>query len=142
MNTPAGKSSLCFDCKSDIFWKCPWVMFGQKPDYAKFESTPVATKEIYQFDTVEKCVECKKLMKEKLKVTKQPKKYVGRSRKVIARLPNERKYLHKFDSIKEASEKMYINKRSISRALKGDLKTAGGYVWRYARTRKKEVTND
>jgi len=110
-------------------------MSGEKPDYAKFESTPVATKEIFQFDTVEKCVECKKFMKEKLKVTKQPKKYVGRSRKVVARLQGERKYLHKFDSIKEASAKMHVSYRSISRALKGEFKTAGGYVWRYAKGR-------
>lgn len=127
--------SLCWDCGN--LWNCP-RKDNEMPKGVKFISFPNKD-ECTKFPTLERIYKCKNFVDER---PKPPKKYVGRSRKVIARLPNERKYLHKFDSIKEASEKMYINKRSISRALKGDLKTAGGYVWRYARTRKKEVTND
>lgn len=36
-----------------------------------------------------------------------------------------------FKSIKDASEKLNVNRSSISRVLKGHLKRAGGYHWKY-----------
>lgn len=41
------------------------------------------------------------------------------------------KYICEFESIKEASEKLGVNKTNISRVLRGKGKTAGGYIFKY-----------
>lgn len=45
---------------------------------------------------------------------------------------NNGRIIRKFESIKQASQDMNIKRSHISRVCRGERKTAGGYIWRYA----------
>lgn len=55
-----------------------------------------------------------------------------RSSRVIQQFSITGDYIRTFQSLKEASEQLGVSYHSISDCLRGKLKTAGGYVWRYA----------
>ena len=142
MNTPASESSLCNDCSSDIFWKCPWVMSGEKPNYAKFESTPIDTTQIYQFDTVERCRECEKFVKEVTPKRADEARFMDNPSKPVAAIDiNTGEVIYKFTSIKEAGGTLKMKPSNITRCLVGKRETAGGFEWQYITKRKKAATN-
>ncbi len=53
-----------------------------------------------------------------------------KQRKIMQYLING-KYLHTFDSIKEAAKQAGVNSSTIIGALRGKHQTAGGYKWEY-----------
>lgn len=52
-------------------------------------------------------------------------------RKVVQFSARSGRFVGKYDSIKEASEKNKINKDSIYKVCRGILKSSGGYVFKY-----------
>ncbi len=56
----------------------------------------------------------------------------GQNSKRIIQLTMDGKYVKTWNSITEASQTLCINGGSISRVIRGTLKSAGGYKWEYA----------
>ena len=57
---------------------------------------------------------------------------MGVGSKPISQYTKEGEWIRNWSSTKEASEVLGIGRGSISNCLTGRLKTAGGYVWKYA----------
>jgi group I intron endonuclease len=71
------------------------------------------------------------------KFSEEIKKKISDSKKVkIIMLDKNYKEICSFDSIKEGSEIMYINRCCISDCLNGRQKTAGGYLWKFEKNTK------
>ena len=51
--------------------------------------------------------------------------------KSIIQFDRQGNFIAEFDSLSDASKQLNINKGNISSALKGRIKTAGGYIWKY-----------
>lgn len=55
------------------------------------------------------------------------------SSKIIEQYDKNRTHIATFQSIKDASVRLKIDRDSISRCLRGKGKTAGGYIWKYSK---------
>ena len=62
---------------------------------------------------------------------KEKKSRVGLNSKPILKCDSQGKILEEFTSLTEASIKLKINSTSISKALNGHIKKAGGFFWKY-----------
>jgi hypothetical protein len=56
---------------------------------------------------------------------------LARNSKPIIQYTKDMVFINKYVSLKEAEEKTNITFKNISQALRGNSKTAGGYIWRY-----------
>ncbi len=63
-------------------------------------------------------------------IVKVKKPKVSKNRKAILMLNENNEIIGEYCSVTEAGEKLGINPTSISKALNGHIKTAGGYYWK------------
>jgi hypothetical protein len=53
------------------------------------------------------------------------------NRKPVIQYDEHGNFIEKFNSIKEASGKLLINRKSIENCARGESKTAGGFIWKF-----------
>lgn len=62
-----------------------------------------------------------------------------KDKKAVSVYTLENTFLYTFESIRDASKKYNIQPNKISRCCRGLSKTAGGYIWKYAKENEDEV---
>jgi len=62
-----------------------------------------------------------------------PRRLGSKQRKAISQFDQKGKLIRHFKSIKEASEGLGIHHTTISSVLRGDNRTAGGFIWKRKR---------
>ena len=109
-----------------------WVTRQENLDYS-YERNSESCKKLWEDEDFRKKIKetSSNLMK---KLNKDPN-FRGASRKArqkpLLQYTKEGELVSKFSSGREAVEKTGIRQSSISNALKGRLKTAGGFIWKY-----------
>jgi group I intron endonuclease len=58
--------------------------------------------------------------------------YVNKHERAIAQFDTDGTLMEKWARISDAADKLGIDRSSISKACRGKIKTAGGYIWRYS----------
>lgn len=66
-------------------------------------------------------------------------KRINSSKKPVLQFDQQNNFIKKWDSITEAGATLKIQKGSISRCCKGELKTTGGFKWKYAPKKRKDI---
>ena len=74
----------------------------------------------------------KPLSQEHIAKREETRKERGIGRKQVSQYTKERVWIKDWPSIKEAGEALGIQKGKISTCAKGELKTSGGFIWKYS----------